>query len=108
MFIQLRTIVVEQGNSDQVVANFSKESPVEQMEGFLDKTVMVDKRGKEDEEVVVMIRWRSKEDWKNWEKSDVHIQGHREKRGQQPPAYVIRSSVKMYEVEQVKQGKVNS
>ncbi|UPK46807.1 antibiotic biosynthesis monooxygenase family protein [Paenibacillus pabuli] len=35
--------------------------------------------------VMVLIRWQSEEAWKNWEKSDVHIKGHREKRGQEKP-----------------------
>jgi len=104
MFIQLRTIVVEKGNAEQVVERFSKSGHIEGKEGFIDKTVMVNSRSKETEEVVVMIRWESQEAWKNWEKDPVHIEGHRKNRGQQPPAYVVESSVKMYEVKQVNQG----
>ncbi|ALS28535.1 antibiotic biosynthesis monooxygenase [Paenibacillus sp. 32O-W] len=105
MFVQMRSIVVEKGYADQVVERFSKESPVDGMEGLIDRTVMVNRQGKENEEVLVMIRWESEEAWKNWEKSDVHIQGHREKRGQPKPEYVIGTTVKMYHVKFAKTGK---
>ncbi|KGE20108.1 antibiotic biosynthesis monooxygenase [Paenibacillus wynnii] len=104
MLIQTRTIVVEKGNADQVVDRFTQKSPIDSMEGLLDKTVMVNKRKQDHEEVVVMIRWESIEAWKNWEKSDVHIQGHRENKGKPTPEYVISSTVNMYEVKAVTKG----
>ncbi|MCS7461579.1 antibiotic biosynthesis monooxygenase [Paenibacillus doosanensis] len=105
MLIQTRTIVVQKGSADLVVERFTKESPMDAMEGLIDKTVMVNrKKQDETEEVVVMIRWRSVEDWKNWEKSDVHIQGHRQNHGKPKPEYVISTTVNMYEVKAVKEG----
>ena len=105
MLIQTRSIVVEKGNSDKVVERFSKESPVEGMEGLIDISVLVNKRSKENEEVVIMIRWESEEAWKNWEKSDVHIQGHRAKKGQEKPDYIISTTVNMYESKMIKKCK---
>lgn len=105
MLIQTRTIVVEKGFADQVVERFSKEGAIDSMEGLLDVSVMVNKRAKEQEEVVIMIRWESEEAWKNWEKSDAHIQGHRQSKGQPKPEYVISTSVNMYEVKAVRKGK---
>lgn len=104
MLIQLRTIVVERGNADQLVEKFSQPGHIDGKEGLIDRTVMVSKRNKETEEVVVMIRWESEEAWKNWEKDPVHIAGHREKRGQEKPSYIIESSVKMYDVKKVNEG----
>jgi len=104
MFIQMRTIVVEKGNAEQVIERFSKSGHVDGMEGFIDKIVMVNRKTKESEEIVVLIRWESEEAWKNWEKSPVHIEGHRNKRGEEPPAYIIESSVKMYDVKNVNHG----
>lgn len=98
MLIQMRTIVTEKGFGEQVVERFSQPGPVDAMPGLIDRTVMVNRRTKEHDEVVVMIRWESMEAWKNWEKSDVHIQGHRQNKGKQPPEYVISSTVSMYEV----------
>ncbi|MWV43168.1 antibiotic biosynthesis monooxygenase [Paenibacillus sp. HJL G12] len=108
MLIQLRKIVVTAGNADQVVARFSKEGAVNSMEGFIDKTVMVSKISREEEEVVVMIRWESRDAWKNWEKSDVHLQGHRDKKGQEPPAYILSTKVSMYDVQSVTEAKAVS
>lgn len=105
MFIMTRTITVEKGNSEQVVARFSGASPMDNMEGLIDVSVMVNTKSKDQEEVVVVIRWESQEAWKNWEKSDAHIQGHKEKRGKQPPSYVLGTEVKMYHGEVVKRGK---
>lgn len=104
MLIQTRTIVVQKDKVDLVLERFTKESPVDTMEGLIDRTVMVNRKKQDYEEVVVMIRWRSVEDWKNWEKSDVHIQGHREKRGKPAPDYIISTTVNMYEVKTVKEG----
>lgn len=105
MFIMTRTILVEKGNSDKVVARFSGEGPMDNMDGLVDISVMVNTKSKEQEEVVVVIRWESQEAWKNWEKSDAHIQGHKENRGKQPPEYVLSTKVKLYEGEVVKRGK---
>lgn len=105
MLIQTRTVTVEKGNADKVVERFSKEGPLDGREGLIDITVMVNKRSKENEEVVIIVRWESEEAWKNWEKSPEHIQGHRNSKGQQPPEYVISTNVSMYEVKAVRKGK---
>ncbi|WP_256758024.1 antibiotic biosynthesis monooxygenase [Cohnella sp. WQ 127256] len=104
MLIQTRTIVVEKGNSDKVVERFSKEGLLDGREGLIDISVMVNKRSKENEEVVVLIRWESEEAWKAWEKSPEHIQGHRNNKGSTPPEYVISTTVNMYEVKKIRSG----
>ena len=103
MFVIMRTITVEKGYADQVVERFSRRGAVHSFEGFIDSNVMVRqaRRQEKHDEVVVMIRWRSQEDWKNWEKSPEHIQGHRERQGQTPPEYVISSVSARYEVKAV-------
>ena len=98
MFIQTRTIVVEKGYADKVVERFSQADGLEGREGLLDISIMVNKRSKENEEVLVVIRWASEEAWKSWEKSPEHIQGHRDKKSHQPPDYIINMTVNMYEV----------
>lgn len=105
MLIQTRTMVVKKDSVDQVIERFTKDGPMDAMEGLIDKTVMVNRKKQEHDEVVVMIRWRSVEDWKNWEKSDAHIQGHREKKGKPAPDFMISVSVNMYEVKAVKEGR---
>lgn len=105
MLIQIRTIVVEKGNADKVVERFSKEGLLDGREGLLDISVMVNKRTKDNEEVVVIIRWESEEAWKNWEKSPEHTQGHKNSRGQATPEFVISTTVNMYEAKTVRYGK---
>lgn len=102
MFVQMRKIVVKEGHSDQVVQRFSGEGLVEKQEGFIDTTVMVKKVRRGEEEVIVMIRWESEAYWKQWEKSDAHIAGHKAKRGQAAPDYVISSEGSLYEVKAIK------
>lgn len=107
MLIQTRTFKVENGYAEKVVERFSQDGPIDTMEGLIDRTVMVNKRAKDCEEVMVMIRWESLEAWKNWEKSDVHIQGHRNKKRKEKPEYILEVNVNMYEVKVVKKGRKN-
>lgn len=104
MLIQTRTIVVQKGNSEKVVERFVAPSPIDTMDGLLDKTIMVNTKSKELEEVVVMIRWRSTEDWKNWERSDAHLEGHRQSKGKPLPDFVASTIVNMYEVKSIVAG----
>ncbi|WP_438493940.1 antibiotic biosynthesis monooxygenase [Paenibacillus sp. IHBB 3054] len=105
MFIQTRSIVIEKGNSDKVIEKFSALGALEEMEGLIDISVTLNKKSKDNEEVLLLIRWESEEAWKNWEKSDAHIQGHRNSRGQEKPAFIISTTVNMYEVQKIKEGK---
>ncbi|TCN26640.1 antibiotic biosynthesis monooxygenase [Mesobacillus foraminis] len=102
MFVQMRKTVVTEGNADQVVNRFSGEGIIEKQEGFIDLTVMVKKVRRGDEEVVVQIRWESEDHWKQWEKSDAHIAGHKAKLGQPKPDYIVSSEGGLYEVKAVK------
>lgn len=69
MLIQTRSMIIQKGYSDQVVERWSGPSPIMEMPGLIDFSVMVNKRNKEQEEVLVIIRWESEEAWKNWEKA---------------------------------------
>ena len=102
LFVQMRKIVVTEGNAEQVIKRFSGEGHIEKQEGFIDLSVMVKKVRRGEEEVIVMIRWESEDYWKQWEKSDVHIAGHKAKRGQPQPDYIVSSEGGLYEVKAVK------
>jgi heme oxygenase (staphylobilin-producing) len=98
MFFQIRKIVVKEGFSGEVVELFSKRGGLlEQQAGYIDKQVLVKKTRRGDEEVLVMVRWESEQDWKNWEKSPEHIAGHKAKRGAEKPEYIVESSMDLYE-----------
>ena len=97
MFYQIKRIVVKEGFANQVVERFSKRGGLlEQQVGFIDKQVLVKKVRRGNEEVMVVIRWESEEDWKNWEMSPEHIAGHKANRGIPKPEYILESSQDLY------------
>lgn len=102
MLIQTRTITVKKGFSDHVVERFNTPGgPMSEIPGFIDKSVMVKKSRKSDEEteeVLVLIRWESEEAWKTWEKSPAHIEGHRNSRNQEKPEFIVDTTVALYDV----------
>ncbi|NNV06139.1 antibiotic biosynthesis monooxygenase [Geobacillus sp. C56-T2] len=104
MFVQMRKITVAEGFADQVVERFQKPGIIEQQEGFVDLKILVKKTRRGDEEVVLLITWESEEHWKKWEKSDAHIAGHKAKRNEPQPEFILHVEVGHYEVKAVKQG----
>lgn len=102
MFVHMRRTVVKEGHADRVVERFSKEGIIEKQEGFIDLTVMVKKVPRGDEEVVVLVRWESEEHWKQWEKSDAHIAGHKARKGLPKPDYIVSTDGGRYEVKAIK------
>ncbi len=105
MFVQVKKITVTEGSSAQVVDRFSKPGIIEEQEGFVDATVMVKKVRRGEEEVMVQIRWKSEEYWKQWEKSEAHIAGHKANRGKPNPEYIVNSEGGLYNVVNVKEAK---
>lgn len=104
MFVQLRKITVTEGNSDGVVERFSKAGILDEQEGFVGATVMVKKVRRSDEEVIVQVRWESEQHWKQWEKSEAHIAGHKANRGKPKPEHIINIEVSSYEIKAVRNG----
>ncbi|PLT28865.1 antibiotic biosynthesis monooxygenase family protein [Peribacillus deserti] len=104
MFVQVRNFTVTQGTSEQVVNRFGKAGLVEEQKGFIDLTVLVKKVRCGDEKVIVLIRWESEEHWKQWEKSDAHIAGHKANLDKPKPDYILSTSGGSYGVKAVKEG----
>lgn len=102
LFIQMRKITVAEGNAEQVINRFSKEGIIEKQEGFVDMKVLEKKVRRGEEEVVVLVTWESEEYWKQWEKSDAHIAGHKANLNQPKPSYILNTEVSKYEVKTVK------
>ncbi|WP_026691743.1 antibiotic biosynthesis monooxygenase family protein [Alteribacter aurantiacus] len=98
MFIQLKTITVQEGHSDKMVERFAGKGVIEEQPGFLDLSVLRKKQRRGDEEVKVMIRWESEDDWKAWETSDVHLAGHKANRGKPKPSFIVDSRQDVYQV----------
>ncbi len=99
MFVQMRKMVVKEGNADQVVKRFSGEGIIERQDGFSDLSVIVKKVRRGDEEVI--INW-SEAYLKQWEKSEAHIAGHKANLGKPKPEYIVSSEGSLYEVKAIK------
>lgn len=108
MFIQMKKLIVEEGFSDQMVEKFSSEGKIEEQPGFIDLSVLKKKQRRGPEEIIVTIRWDSEESWKAWEKSDVHLAGHKAKRGKPKPEFIIESKQEVYHVLASKKFRANS
>ena len=102
MFVQMRKMVVTEGNAEKIVERFAGKGIVEEQPGFIDAIVMVNKAKRDNEEVVIMIRWESEEHWKQWEKSDAHLAGHKDKKDKPKPEYIVSVEVAKYEVKTIK------
>ncbi|AXI08137.1 antibiotic biosynthesis monooxygenase [Oceanobacillus sp. 143] len=98
MFIMMRNMVVTEEGVEQVINKFGIDGIIEEQEGFIDLSVMEKKSRSDEKEVIVMIRWETEEHWKQWEKSDAHIAGHKANRGKPKPDYIISSDAGLYRV----------
>lgn len=101
MFVEVKTITVKKGFSEKVINRFSKNSKVQEMEGFIDFTIMKKLRKEDTEELVIQIRWENQECFTNWKKSDTHKQMHSNK-PKEKPEHIVNMSVDMYNVELTK------
>lgn len=102
LFIQVKRITVKEGFSSEIINKFSREGIIEKQEGFIELNVMVKKIRRGDEEVMIMIKWESEEYWKQWEKSDAHIAGHKANLGKPKPDFHISSEGGLYDLVAVK------
>ncbi|WP_438448419.1 antibiotic biosynthesis monooxygenase family protein [Gorillibacterium sp. sgz5001074] len=102
MFIELKSIQVKEGYSEQVVNRFSQEGPLEKAPGFVDQSILVKQVRRGEEEVLLLIRWESEEAWKNWEKSEAHLELHRQGRAKGQPDFVIGRGHGLYDLKAVK------
>ncbi|MDG4657349.1 antibiotic biosynthesis monooxygenase [Ectobacillus antri] len=98
MFIQIKTISVEEGYAEQMVERFAGKGVIEEQPGFLDLSVLKKKQRKGAEEVLVVIRWESEAAWKAWETSEIHLAGHLANRGKPAPSFILNSRQDVYHV----------
>ena len=95
MFIQARKLSIARGFSEAAVNKFKTRTLLPQQPGFDSIETYVRSVNKESEEVLVLIKWGTKKDWQNWEKSDVHKAGHRIKK--ERPEYILGMEMSYYE-----------
>ncbi len=99
MFIEMKTIVTKAGFGEKIVQKFSGKSKIQEMDGFIEMSVLKRVRKTEEEEIIVEIRWESQEAFTAWKKSDTHKAGHANK---EKADFIISGKVEMYNVENTK------
>ena len=99
MFVEMKTIVTKAGFGDKIVEKFSGKSKIQELDGFIEMSVMKRVRKAEEEEIVVEIRWESQEAFTAWKKSDAHKAGHSNK---EKADFIVSGKVEMYNVETIK------
>lgn len=102
MFVQMKKFTVTEGNAHHLVEKFSQKGIIDEQPGIIDITVMVKKVRRGNEEVILQICWESEQDWKNWEKSEAHIAGHKASRGKPKPEFILETEGSLYHVETIK------
>ncbi|KGA97170.1 heme-degrading monooxygenase IsdG [Alkalihalobacillus alcalophilus ATCC 27647 = CGMCC 1.3604] len=90
---------ITKGNGDKLIERFKKVGQVEFMEGFLGLEVLFTQNTRDYDEVSVVTRWNSKEDFKNWTKSDAFKASHTKR---EIPDYIIENNISFYDVKVVR------
>lgn len=102
MFYQIKKMIVKEGTSSIVIDRFRGEGLIEKQPGFIGLEVLLKEVRRGDEEVLIVVHWESKEDWKNWEKSPEHIAGHKANAGKPKPEHIIEVQQSTYETKLAK------
>lgn len=100
MFTTIRTFTVKEGTAEKVIEHFGKPGILEDQPGFVKTTLLKKKvRRGETEEVLMLTEWKSETDWKNWQKSDAHVQGHQSRGNQEKPDHILDVENSRYTIE---------
>lgn len=100
MFIVTNCVKVKKDEGFKLINRFNKVGKVEEMKGFLGLEVLETQKLKDYDEVSIVTRWESEEDFKNWTKSDAFKESHRHKGGK--PEFIIENSIHYYKVQVVR------
>ncbi|CAH1200529.1 Heme oxygenase (staphylobilin-producing) [Paenibacillus plantiphilus] len=95
MIIVTNTSHITKGNGDKLIERFDRIGKVEGMDGFLGLEVLFTQNLSEYDEVSVVTRWNSKEDFQNWTKSEAFRESHSKRK---TPDYIISNKIIFQEV----------
>ncbi|BAB07012.1 heme oxygenase [Halalkalibacterium halodurans] len=99
MVIVTNTSKITKGNGEKLIERFNKVGKVEFMEGFLGLEVLLTENTKDFDEVTVVTRWNTKDDFKNWTKSSAFRDAHSKR---EVPEYILENKISFYEVKVVR------
>lgn len=97
MYIVTNTTTINKGEGYKLVNRFDKVGKVEAMKGFQGLEVLTRHKLNDVDEVSIVTRWDSEEDFKNWTKSDAFKEAHQHKGGR--PDFILENEISYYEVE---------
>ncbi|WP_165861414.1 heme oxygenase [Paenibacillus paeoniae] len=95
MIIVTNTSHITKGDGEKLIERFDRIGKVEGMEGFLGLEVLFTQNVKEYDEVSVVTRWRSREDFQNWTRSEAFRESHS---GRKTPDYILSNKITFQEV----------
>lgn len=95
MIIVTNTSHITKGNGDKLIERFDKVGKVEAMEGFLGLEVLLTQNTKEYDEVSIVTRWNSKDDFQAWTRSEAFRESHSHRK---TPDYIISNTISFQEV----------
>jgi len=95
MIIVTNTSQITKGDGEKLIERFDRIGKVEGMEGFLGLEVLLTQNLKEYDEVSIVTRWNSKEDFQNWTRSEAFRESHS---GRKTPDYIISNKITFQEV----------
>jgi len=90
---------IRKGCGEMLIERFNKVGKVESMKGFLGLEVLLTEHTKDYDEVSVVTRWESKEDFQAWTQSEAFREAHAEKKR---PDYILSNEIKFYDVRVVR------
>ncbi len=95
MIIVTNTSHITKGNGDKLIERFDRIGKVEGMEGFLGLEVLLTQNTAEYDEVSVVTRWNSKDDFQAWTRSEAFRESHSHRK---TPDYIISNKIVFQEV----------
>ncbi|MFS0723824.1 heme oxygenase [Paenibacillus sp. 1P07SE] len=95
MIIVTNISQITKGDGDKLIERFDRIGKVEAMEGFLGLEVLLTQNLKEYDEVSVVTRWRTKEDFQNWTRSEAFRESHAHRK---TPEYILSNKITFQEV----------
>lgn len=93
MFVEMKNIVTKSGFGKKQAEKFTQGSVVSEQPGFV-KLEAGFKEYPDKDDVLVLIYWKSHDDFLNWKKSDAHIAGHKNQKG--IPEHILERSSRSF------------
>ncbi|WP_321166104.1 heme oxygenase [Bacillus sp. FJAT-28004] len=95
MIIVTNVSQITKGEGEKLVERFDRVGKVEEMEGFLGLEVLLTQNLKDYDEVSIVTRWQSRDDFNNWTKSEAFRESHSHRK---TPEYILSNKIMFQEV----------